>query len=73
MSLGAVLFDPKTQTYFVPNTSKVQESGKNDAEKDEKSGKNEENDNENAEKGEPNGNENIEKEDKKKGGEKDEV
>ena len=40
MSLGSVLFDPKTKTYFVPNTGQVKEDGKNNTENDEKSGKN---------------------------------
>jgi HK97 family phage portal protein len=34
MTLGAVLFDPETKTYFVPNTGQVKEDGKN-TEKDE--------------------------------------
>lgn len=29
MTLGAVLFDAKTQTYFVPNTGQVKENGEN--------------------------------------------
>ena len=40
MSLGSVLYDPKTKTYFVPNTGQVKENDKNeqfDAKKDTKS------------------------------------
>ena len=58
-TLGAVLFDPKTQTYFVPNTGQVKENGENDA----KSTKNE-----------PQGDENTSKdEENMKGGEENEV
>ena len=37
MSLGSVLFDPKTKTYFVPNTGQVKEDGKNTQEIEENS------------------------------------
>lgn len=58
-TLGAVLFDPKTQTYFVPNTGQVKENDENDP----KSMENE-----------PNGDENTKKdEEKMKGGEENEV
>jgi HK97 family phage portal protein len=67
VTLGAVLYDPKTKEYFVPNTGQVKENGKNDT----KSTENEQLD---AEKDEPKGEEKIEeKEEKKKGGEEDEV
>lgn len=87
MSLGSVLFDPKTKTYFVPNTGQVKEndkisaeSGKKSSENDTKSGENEQLDTKNGEKLQEN-DENALKtekteqkdEDKKKGGEKDEV
>jgi HK97 family phage portal protein len=84
VTLGAVLYDPKTKEYFVPNTGQVKENGKNDTksteneqldtEKEQKLEKNDENSNKNAEKDEPKGEEKIEeKEEKKKGGEEDEV
>ena len=66
MSLGSVLFDPKTKTYFVPNTGQIKEEGQNTK-------KSEEND-ENISKNEPKGNENEQKdEEEKKGGEEDEI
>lgn len=72
-TLGAVLFDAKTQTYFVPNTGQVKENGENDT----KSTENDENITENDEdlsKNEPKGDENTQKdEDNVKGGEEDEV
>lgn len=73
MSLGAVLFDPKTQTYFVPNTGQVKESNKN-TEKDEEKDKNITENDEKTVKSEPKGEENTQKdEDKKEGGEENEV
>lgn len=66
MTLGSVLFDPKTKTYFVPNTGQVKEEGKN-AEKDEENG-------EKTVKSKPKGDENTEKsEEEVKGGEENEV
>lgn len=62
MSLGSVLFDPETKTYFVPNTGQIKEndtkSTKNDkdnAENDQNFDENDQNDNENTQKDEPNG------------------
>ena len=73
MSLGSVLFDPKTKTYFVPNTGQVKEDGKN-TEKSEENTENISKNDENSVKSEPKGEENTENnEDKKKGGEEDEV
>lgn len=72
MSLGSVLFDPETKTYFVPNTGQVKENDKNDtkstenAQKNEKTGQNDEENDENAQE-----NEKIVQ--KEKGGEEDEV
>lgn len=49
MTLGAVLFDPETKTYFVPNTGQVKGEGENtenstnNAENDEVNSKNEQN------------------------------
>jgi HK97 family phage portal protein len=72
VTLGAVLFDPKTQTYFVPNTSQIQEIDENtqkDAKKEPKSDEKEPK----LEKSEPKGDENTqESEQEKKGGDEDE-
>ena len=83
MTLGAVLYDPKTKTYFVPNTGQVKEEGKN-TEKDEKNEQNGENISKNDEKSQENdtksteneelNDENTQKDEEKvKGGEKNEV
>lgn len=66
VTLGAVLYDPKTKEYFVPNTGQVKEEGKNTSKDDENALKNE--------KIEQNDNENTQKDEEEvKGGEKDEV
>ena len=66
MSLGSVLFDPKTKTYFVPNTGQVKEDGKNTQEDEQKS--------ENLSKNEPKGDENTQNDEENvKGGEEDGV
>lgn len=73
MSLGSVLFDPKTQTYFVPNTGQVKENAESDTkstENEQLDAKKEQKLQENAQKS--NGNA-VKDEEKKEGGEKDEV
>ena len=83
MSLGSVLFDPKTKTYFVPNTGQVKEDDKNN-ENDQKNDKNDEDNSKNdqnfdendtkSSKNEPKGDENMKKdEENKKGGNEDEA
>lgn len=65
MSLGSVLFDPKTKEYFVPNTGQVKEEGKNTEKDAENNGK--------TVKSEPKGEENTQKDEGKvKGGEENE-
>lgn len=73
MTLGAVLFDPKTKTYFVPNTGQVKEEGKN-TEKSEQNGENFSKNDTKSSENEKKDNENTEKDEEEvKGGEKDEV
>lgn len=73
VTLGAVLYDPNTKEYFVPNTGQVKEEGKN-TEKSEQNGENISKNDEKTVKSEPKGNENTEKdEEKKEGGEENEV
>lgn len=73
MTLGAVLYDPETKTYFVPNTGQVKEDGKNTSKDDENALENEKIVQKD-DKSEPKGDENTQKDEEKvKGGEKDEV
>ena len=73
VSLGAVLFDPKTQTYFVPNTSQIQGIGENTSE-DEENHKIPSKNDEKITELQQDDNENTQKDEEKvKGGEKDEV